>query len=90
MPEVKRQCTEVVNEIISRYSRIAFEKDESNVDDDSATTRELIDSTQEEFWTWFCSEMKDNDFKKCFLDKSRDDFYGSLEAVRKEYEQRCK
>ncbi len=90
MPEDRRECTEVLNEIISRYSKVAFEKGSKVEEEKNQPIQEEGPATEEEFWTWFCSEMKDKGFKKCFEDTDRDDFYGSLATIRKEYEGRCK
>ena len=90
MPEDKRECTEVLNEIISKYSKVAFEKNSKEEVEKTESIQEQKLATEGEFWTWFCGEMKDKNFRKCFEDTKRDDFYGSLATIRKEYESRCK
>ncbi|AKA48986.1 hypothetical protein IX51_07640 [uncultured archaeon] len=90
MPKDDRVCTEVLNEIISRYSRIAFEKGGEEKEEATLGVVEQKNGTEEEFWAWFCKEMKNKSFRDCFEKSEREDFYGSLSAVRKEYDSRCK
>lgn len=90
MPKESRVCTEVLNEIISRYSKIAFEKDTVKEEQHEAEAEDTEVETEEDFWTWFCGEMKTKSFKDCFVKNEREDFYGSLKTVRDEYESRCK
>lgn len=88
MPSGDRVCTEVLNEIISRYSKTKFEK-MSGSDEEPQVETEPLES-EDEFWRWFCSEMKDSSFKKCLEISTREDFYGALKSVREEYKSRCK
>lgn len=88
MPKVDRVCTEILNEIISKYSRSKFET--ADVSGEESEVGEEPKETEEEFWNWFCSGMKDTNFKKCFLDSDREDFYGALKTVREQYESKCK
>lgn len=87
MPDEEKGCTEILNEIISRYSRIAFEKNGENPLPEVGN--EPIE-TEKDFWDWFCGEMKNDKFKQCFLKNEREDFYGSLKVLREEYKTRCK
>lgn len=81
-------CTEVINEIISRYSRVKnYEEGEKK---DQPPEEETTRESESDFWGWFCESIKDSKFKKCFLDSDRDDFYGSMKSIREQYESKCK
>lgn len=86
MPKKDTACTEVLNEVISRYSRVVFENTEGSKKDASSVNQE----SDKDFWPWFCKSMNEDHFRKCFEGSQRTDFYGSLDSVRKQYEEKCK
>lgn len=85
MPKKDTTCTEILNEIISRYSKSVFEDSKGNSSGEQNVNR----VPNEEFWPWFCESIKEERFRKCFEGSKRTDFYGSLGAVRKEYKEMC-
>lgn len=89
MPSKNRVCNEVINEVISRYSRVAFENGEAESPVESKVREGDVKLTEQDFWGWFCDEMNAKEFRDCFINNERDDFYGSLKAIRAEYESRC-
>ncbi len=88
MPKSSGGCTEILNEIISRYSRIVYEKT-AEPEITKEGQEEKIE-TESDFWSWFCESMKDKKFKSCFEDSERTDYYGSLSTIREEHKKRCK
>lgn len=88
MPSADRVCTEILNEIISRFSKMKFEKNSIQEGEPQVKAEPL--ESEGEFWNWFCKEMKDSKFKKCMESSTREDFYGALKTVREEYASKCK
>lgn len=88
MPQDNKVCNEVLNEIISRYSRAKFEENGERTSEESEIREGK--ETETDFWSWFCEQMKDKNFKNCFENSDREDFYGSLKTIREEYPSRCK
>lgn len=88
MNQNEKTCTEIVGEIISKYSNIKTGETSTRfeVRNETATVLE----SEKEFWDWFCSNVNDKHFMECFLESDREDYYGSLEEIRAKYKERCK
>ena len=88
MEQKVKTCTEIIGDIISKYSNVRTGDTSTRIEYGKENSTVL--EREKEFWGWFCENIKDQHFKQCFTETTRDDYCGSLAEIRKKYQEKCK
>lgn len=75
-------CNKFLNEIVSTYAGILHPDNQGDQESQDA-------GTEGEFWTWLCSELKDDEKLSCLKGAERSDYYGVLDTVREKLPEKC-